>query len=112
LLESDAIEIYRKQLFKQATLVTPNLDEVQALLGRAVLSVAEMREAGRELADHFGTAFLLKGGHLRENVATDLLFAGGKVSQFSSPFLRGIATHGTGCTYAAAITAGFARGLQ
>lgn len=111
LLESDAAAVYTGRLFKLAALVTPNLDEVRALLGRPVATVDEMRTAGRELAGKFGAPFLLKGGHLRGNEATDLLFAGGEVREFSAPFVPGVATHGTGCTYSAAIAAGLAKGL-
>jgi hydroxymethylpyrimidine/phosphomethylpyrimidine kinase len=57
-------------------------------------------------------SILLKGGHLSGNHAVDLLFAGDKISEFSAPFFRGVATHGTGCTYSAAITAGLACGLK
>ena len=111
LLQHDAIAIYRDRLFPLATLITPNLDEVRTLLGRHVTSVAEMRVAGEELAALFGTSFLIKGGHLRESVATDLLIADGRVHEFTASFVPGVSTHGTGCTYAAAITAGLGKGL-
>ena len=111
LLKNDAVAVYADRLFKLASLVTPNLDEVRALLGRPVATVDEMQTAGRELAVKFGVPFLLKGGHLRGGGATDLLFAGGEVREFAAPFIRGVATHGTGCTYSAAITAGLAKGL-
>jgi hydroxymethylpyrimidine/phosphomethylpyrimidine kinase len=111
LLKNDAVAAYTERLFKHATLVTPNLDEVCALIGRPVASVAQMREAGRELVGKFGVSFLLKGGHLRAAEATDLLFADGEVHEFSAQFVPGVNTHGTGCTYSAAITAGLARGL-
>ncbi len=113
LLKSDAIAIYTGRLFKLATLVTPNLDEVRALLGRPVTTIAEMNAAGLELVKKFGTSFLLKGGHLRGGNATDVLFTngGGVVDSFTAPFIPGIATHGTGCTYSAAITAGLAKSL-
>src|SRR5207249_11224473 len=55
---------------------------------------------------------LLKGGHLSGPTAIDLLFAFGKVIEFVAPFSRDIATHGTGCTYSAAITAGLASGFS
>ena len=55
---------------------------------------------------------LLKGGHLSGGDAIDLLFVAGNVVELSAPFSRGIATHGTGCTYSAAITAGLASGLS
>jgi hydroxymethylpyrimidine/phosphomethylpyrimidine kinase len=112
LLHEDAVEAYCKRLFPMATLVTPNLDETRTLLGREVTTVEEMRQAGSELVARYGTAFLLKGGHLREPVATDLLFAEGDVAEFRAPFVPGVATHGMGCTYSAAIAAGLGRGLS
>lgn len=111
LLKNDAIAVYTERLFKLAALVTPNLDEVHVLLGRPVATLDEMRIAGSELAAKYGTAFLLKGGHLRGSEATDLLFAGNDVKEFSAPFVPNISTHGTGCTYSAAVTAGLAKGL-
>lgn len=111
LLKGDAVAVYTGRLFKLATLVTPNLDEVGALLGRPVATVGAMKTAGLELTEKFGASFLLKGGHLRGGEATDLLFAGGEVREFSVPFVPGVATHGTGCTLSAAIAAGLARGL-
>ena len=111
LLQADAIALYRERLFPLATLITPNLDETAALLGHPVTSLAEMRRAGEELTARFGIAFLLKGGHLRGTTATDLLFTGGEVLEFSAPFVPGVSTHGTGCTYSAAIAAGLGQGL-
>ncbi|MEY2542126.1 MAG: hydroxymethylpyrimidine/phosphomethylpyrimidine kinase, partial [Verrucomicrobiota bacterium] len=61
----------------------------------------------------YGVPILLKGGHLSGSKAIDLLFHRGKLTEFSAPFVRDkIATHGTGCTYSAAITAGLASGLS
>lgn len=111
LLQADAIALYRDRLFPLATLITPNLDETAALLGRPVASLDEMRCAGDELTARYGTAFLLKGGHLRGPTATDLLFAAGAILEFSAPFVPGVSTHGTGCTYSAAIAAGLGKGL-
>src|SRR5439155_3668533 len=65
---------------------------------------------GAELARSFGTRFLLKGGHLDGDQAIDLLFEGTTVTEFSAPFVRGVSTHGTGCTYSAAIAARLALG--
>jgi len=111
LLQKDAVALYREQLFPLATLITPNLDEVRTLLGHPVASLDEMRTAGRELTAEYGRAFLIKGGHLRVNPAIDLLCTpDGMVEEFSAPFIPGISTHGTGCTYAAAITAELAKG--
>ena len=112
LLEPAAIEAYEKELFPLATLITPNLDEAERLLGTEIKDRQSMHRAGKKLEKRFGTAILLKGGHLAGSRAVDLLFANGKVIEFSAPFVRGIATHGTGCTYSAAITAGLAKGLS
>ena len=112
LLRDDAIESYERDLFPLARLLTPNLNEAARLLGRPIGDLAAMREAGAILAEKYGVAILLKGGHLAGDQAIDLLFLGGNAIEFSAPFSRGIATHGTGCTYSAAITAGLAGGLS
>jgi len=110
LLKGDAIETYQRELFPLATLITPNLDEAIQLRAGKITDRKSMERAGTELARKFKTAILLKGGHLAGNEAVDLLFAKGKVFDFSTPFVRGMATHGTGCTYSAAITANLAAG--
>src|SRR2546430_7342872 len=112
LLESDAIETYQRELFPIASLITPNLDEAGQLLGDKIQDRESMKRAGKELERKFKTAILLKGGHLRGDEAVDLLFATGKVVEFTAPFVRDVATHGTGCTYSAAITAGLAAGMS
>jgi hydroxymethylpyrimidine/phosphomethylpyrimidine kinase len=112
LLEPAAIEAYAKELFPLASLIAPNLDEAEQLLGTKIRDQQSMHRAGKKLEKKFGTAILLKGGHLPGDQAVDLLFANGKVVEFSAPFVRGVATHGTGCTYSAAITAGLAKGLS
>jgi hydroxymethylpyrimidine/phosphomethylpyrimidine kinase len=110
LLQPEAVETYRARLFPRATLVTPNMAEAAALTGRSVQTVEQMRLAGEELAREFGTRFLVKGGHLRSGTATDLLLGGRAVAEFVAPFVEGVSTHGTGCTYSAAITARLALG--
>jgi hydroxymethylpyrimidine/phosphomethylpyrimidine kinase len=112
LLKPAAIEVYEKQLFPLASLITPNLDEAERLLGAKITDRQAMYLAGKELEKKFATAILLKGGHLAGKQAVDLLFSGDKVVEFSAPFVRGVRTHGTGCTYSAAITAGLAKGLS
>lgn len=111
LLQPDAVAVYQRRLFPSATLVTPNLDEASALLGGAIDSRARMREAGQELVKAYGTAFLMKGGHLKEESAADLLVeVGGGERWFEAPFVRDVSTHGTGCTYSAAIASELAKG--
>ena len=111
LLRADAIESYECELFPLAALLTPNLGEAARLSGESIGDLAAMRKAGEMLAKKYQVPVLLKGGHLAGDQAIDLLFAGDKVIEFSAPFSRGIATHGTGCTYSAAIAAGLAKNL-
>jgi hydroxymethylpyrimidine/phosphomethylpyrimidine kinase len=112
LLEPAAIDTYKKELFPLATLITPNLDEGGLLLGTRIRGRQQMQRAAKALGKQFGCAILLKGGHLKGNEATDLLFHNSRLTEFSAPFVRAVATHGTGCTYSAAIAAGLARGLS
>jgi hydroxymethylpyrimidine/phosphomethylpyrimidine kinase len=110
LLQSEAIEVYKKKLFPLAALITPNLDEAGQLLGRRISDQQSMQQASHDLSDDFGVPILLKGGHLAGDLATDLLVRAGRITEFSAPFVRDVATHGTGCTYSAAITAGLGSG--
>jgi hydroxymethylpyrimidine/phosphomethylpyrimidine kinase len=72
----------------------------------------EMRSAGKRLTATTGASVLLKGGHLRGRTATDLLLMPDwEEREYSAPFIRGVETHGTGCTYSAAIAVGLAKGL-
>jgi len=111
LLKPDAIRALTRDLFPLAALVTPNLHEAGLLLGRDLASVEDLRAAARELHTRYGCAVLAKGGHLtglRE--AVDIFFDGETELLLSAPFIRGVSTHGTGCTYSAAVTAWLARG--
>ena len=112
LLEAKAIEVYKQELFPIASLITPNLDEAMHLLGDKIEDPESMKRAGREFERKFETAILLKGGHLLGDEAVDLLFVNGTVVEFAAPFVRDVTTHGTGCTYSAAIAAGLAAGMS
>src|SRR6266481_6338547 len=112
LLESEAVEAYKNKLFPLATLITPNLDEAALLLETTIIDRKQMESAARALAKKYRASILLKGGHLRGDNAIDLLFHQGELTEFSAPFVRGVETHGTGCTYSAAITAGLASGFS
>src|SRR4029450_4011993 len=72
----------------------------------------QMEKATEALASRFRSSILVKGGHLQGDKAIYLLFQNGRLTEFSAPFVRDIVTHGTGCTYSAAITAGLASGLS
>jgi hydroxymethylpyrimidine/phosphomethylpyrimidine kinase len=111
LLAPGAVALYRARLLPLAAIATPNLDETGVLLGRKVDSLEGIRAAGRELSSCYGCAFLVKGGHLRGPVATDVLVHAGGTEELHAHFVAGVSTHGTGCTYSAAIATGLARGL-
>lgn len=112
LLQPAAVRVLREQLLPLATLVTPNLDEAGLLLGRRVDSVEGLRAAARDLHARWGCAALVKGGHLRGlRAAVDVFYDGREELLLSAPFVRGVSTHGTGCTYSAAIAGYLARGL-
>jgi hydroxymethylpyrimidine/phosphomethylpyrimidine kinase len=112
LLEAAAMNAYKNELFPLATLITPNLDEAGLLLRTTIKGRRQMEKAAKALASRFRSSILLKGGHLQGDKAIDLLFHNGRLTEFSAPFVRDVATHGTGCTYSAAITAGLACGLS
>ncbi len=112
LLQSDALKILQEKLLPLATLVTPNLDEAAVLLGTRLRTVENMRGAAREIHRRFGCAALVKGGHLKGvTEAVDIFYDGRKELRLTAPFIRGVRTHGTGCTYSAAITAYLALGF-
>ena len=113
LLKPSAIAAIQRELLPLAALVTPNLDEAEILVGRKLESVEDLRAAAKEIHARFGCAALVKGGHLRGLAeAVDVFYDGRTELLLSAPFVRGVSTHGTGCTYSAAITAGLALGLK
>ena len=110
LLQPDAVQALCEELLPLATVITPNLPETAVLLGREVQTAGEMRTAAQELSGRFGTAVLVKGGHLSGTVA-DVLFADGAFHCFETERIETSNTHGTGCTLSSAIAAGLAKGL-
>ena len=112
LLEGEAVTALRELLVPLATLVTPNLDEAEVLLGQTVRDVEAMEQAGRMLVARGATAVLIKGGHLVGDVAIDVLVHGNRVRTFVHPRIVTQHTHGTGCTLSAAITALLALGAE
>jgi hydroxymethylpyrimidine/phosphomethylpyrimidine kinase len=111
LVDDDAVETIRRRLLPRAYLITPNLAEAARLAGIDVNSVPDMREAARRIADLGALHVLVKGGHL-ERSATDVLYDGRDFTEFPAQHITTPHTHGTGCTYSAAITAGLARGVS
>jgi len=111
LLKDSGVAMLQAKLLPLATLVTPNLDEAQILSGVQIELPEHMRQAARRIRERFGCAVLVKGGHLRgSREAVDIFYDGPTELLLKAPFVRSVRTHGTGCTYSAAITAYVARG--
>lgn len=111
LIAAEAAEALRVTLFPRAYLVTPNLHEAAALTGLVVETEAQMVAAGRRLLELGPGAVLVKGGHLAGR-ASDVLVTDAGVDWFHSDRTDTPHTHGTGCTYSAAITALLAGGVE
>ncbi|HEX9844279.1 MAG TPA: bifunctional hydroxymethylpyrimidine kinase/phosphomethylpyrimidine kinase [bacterium] len=112
LLGDDAIGALERRMLPLATVITPNMDEAALLSGREVREEAHLEPAARAIFDKFGVAVLLKGGHLRDvEEVVDCFFDGEEAFEYRAPFMRGINTHGTGCTLSAAIAVYLMRGL-
>jgi hydroxymethylpyrimidine/phosphomethylpyrimidine kinase len=112
LIDDEARAAVRDRLLTVAALVTPNGPEAEALTGIPVRSVAGAREAAQRLCAMGARAALVKGGHFESSDATDVLYANGEWREFTTRRVATKHTHGTGCTYSAAITAGLASGFE
>ena len=110
LLEPDAVAAYQEFLLPLARVITPNLPEAEALLGEEIPDEAALESAARRLSEKFGTAILLKGGHLDGPQCLDLLVDQGAVHRFTAARIPVSGSHGTGCTLSAAIAAQLAHG--
>lgn len=112
LLKSEAIRALTENLLPHATLATPNLDEARHLLNLPLDSIQALKEGTKVWQDRFKSPVLIKGGHLpTRGRAIDILRIGADEFVLSAKRIPGVKTHGTGCTYSAAITAFLARGL-
>jgi len=109
LLEPEARAALADRILPLALLVTPNLPEAEVLAGIRVAEPEDMEEAARRIHTMGPRYVLVKGGHLKGD-ATDLLWNGRDFTRFSTPRIDSQNTHGTGCTFSAAIVAGLARG--
>jgi len=109
LLRPDAVRSLIERILPLALVVTPNLPEAEALAGIPVSDRKEMEEAARRIHALGPRYVLVKGGHLKGD-AVDLLWNGRELRAFLAPRVDSPNTHGTGCTFSAAIAAGLARG--
>ena len=109
LVARDALEAFQTRLLPLAFLLTPNLQEAATLSGLPVCDASGMRRAAEKLASMGARSVLVKGGHLAGD-AVDVLFHQGEWIEFPAPRIETRHTHGTGCTFSAAITASLAAG--
>lgn len=110
LLNDDAVAAMKSELLRRAYVVTPNIPEAEALTGVAIATDADRREAARRLAGMGAAAVIIKGGHFPTSDITDLLYDGSTFAEFRGERVPGRHTHGTGCTFAAALAAQLALG--
>lgn len=115
LLSAEALDVVKQRLLPKAKVVTPNIPEMQALTKMPISTISEKLEAARYLISIGAQAVLLKGGHERGDVKTDVLYqhAAGEITAnyLSSPTVATRNTHGTGCTLSSAIAAYIALGF-
>ena len=111
LLRRDAVAALKELLLPLAHVVTPNVPEAEEIVGHRVESEEEFRRAAAEIFALGPRYVVIKGGH-RPSEPVDLLFDGREYRELRAPRLPGRNTHGTGCTFAAAIAALLARGLD
>ena len=110
LLKPDAVEALMHELIPLALVVTPNIHEAQQLSGIEIKTLNDARRAAKIIHRLGCRHVLIKGGHLLEDRATDLLYDGRFFELFKSEFIDTPHTHGTGCTFASAIAAHLALG--
>lgn len=111
LLKQDAIRTLFRELLPLATVITPNLNEAEILASCKIRTLKDLQTAALVISKRFGTACLAKGGHLTGGKVVDVLAVDGELTHYTAPRvrLRGT-THGTGCTFSAALTAALANG--
>jgi hydroxymethylpyrimidine/phosphomethylpyrimidine kinase len=112
LIDDDAVQTLKSELLRRAFLVTPNIPEAEALTGLRIDDAESLREAARRLVALGATSVIIKGGHLPSTDIVDLLYDGHRFTEFRAERVPGLSTHGTGCTFAAAMAAHLALGHQ
>jgi hydroxymethylpyrimidine/phosphomethylpyrimidine kinase len=112
LLREEAIESLVRRLIPLAMVVTPNLPEAERLVGFPVEDEDSMRRAAKAIVEMGAASAVIKGGHAKGEESVDLLFTGKRFRRFRAKRLDSKNTHGTGCTFSAAIAALLAKGLS
>jgi hydroxymethylpyrimidine/phosphomethylpyrimidine kinase len=109
LIHKEAKRTFITELIPLAFVLTPNIPEAEVLSGIRIGTISDMREAAQIIRDLGARYVVVKGGHLRGD-PVDLLYDGREFREFVSPRIATADTHGTGCTYSAAIATGLAFG--
>jgi len=112
LLKPEAIEALKKYLLPKTTVITPNKFEAEKLSNTEIKNLKDAEVAAKKISNFGSTAVVIKGGHLAEEDAVDLLYYREKITKFSAPKLDVKTTHGTGCSFSAAIAAGLAKKMD
>jgi len=110
LLDPSAVDTLKNVLFPLAYLITPNIPEAEMLANLKISGLEDMQRAAVRLKELGPEYVLVKGGHLRGDITVDILYDGQNFEEFKGKRVKNRCTHGTGCTFSAAITACLAKG--
>ena len=110
LLDPAGLKFVRQELLKRVSVITPNMAEAEFLTGLEVKDLQGMKAAGKKLLEMGARAAIVTGGHLDK--PSDVLCEGTEVEVFGGEHVKSLNTHGSGCTFSAAITAQLASGQQ
>ena len=108
LLDAGGVKYIAAELLKRSSVITPNVPEAEILTGMEIKDIAAMEAAARKIVEMGAKAVIVKGGHMER--AVDVLFDGSELVQLGGDRVKTENTHGTGCTFAAAIAAQLAAG--
>ncbi len=110
LLVEEAIATVKAELLRRAMVVTPNIPEAEVLAETTIRSLDDMRTAARRIRALGARVVVVKGGHLEGPASLDVVCTADRMFELTGPRIPGPHTHGTGCTFAAAIAANLALG--
>ena len=110
LVDDEAVAAMKSELLRRAFVVTPNIPEAEVLSGLTIVSQDDQRAAARRIVERGASAVVVKGGHLDSDEIVDVLYDGERFVSMPTRRVPGRSTHGTGCTFAAALAAQLARG--
>ncbi|MBR7554665.1 bifunctional hydroxymethylpyrimidine kinase/phosphomethylpyrimidine kinase [Allobacillus sp. GCM10007491] len=112
LLQDEAVNALIDTLIPLSTVVTPNIPEAEMITNRKINTVEDRKKAAKDIVQMGATSVVMKGGHGSADDVVDLFFDGETFVEMTSPRIDTRHTHGTGCTFSAAITAELAKGVE